>query len=169
MLKIFTSISQLNTDQLLSVYKQSNSENGRRVYRELETTEQIRLAEEAFLSYLREDFFAIHGSFCAVWVSDGAYKSVLRMEPYKDGLLLTALETAPEARRKGYAFALLTHSLEYAQTLGYKYIYSHVEKRNIASLGSHYKCGFRRVADSAVYIDGTVTQKSCTLRYEYGK
>ena len=169
MLKIFTSISQLNTEQLLLVYRQSNSENGRHIHRALETKEQVRLAEDAFLSYLREEFFAIRGSFYAVWVSDGAYKAALRMEPYKDGLLLTALETAPQERRKGYAFTLLTHMLEYTQTLGYKYIYSHVEKHNVASLGSHYKCGFRRIADSAVYIDGTVTQKSCTLCYEYGK
>lgn len=143
----------MNTEQLLAVYSQGL----------LKDPHQKGSAEQEFLCYLREDFFRQKGAFYAVWTVENVYQSALRLEPYADGLLLEALETAPDARRKGYAYHLLSEVLKHVQTLGCKIVYSHVEKRNRVSLHLHDQCGFVRLSDFAVYIDGTVTQNSCTL------
>ncbi len=153
MLKIIKSMYQLNTEQLLAVYAQSLREN----------PQQPKRAEEEFISYLREDFFRQKNAFYAVWLVEDTYQSALRVEPYRDGLLLEALETAPNARRRGYACCLLTEVLAFLRATDCNAVYSHVNKRNNASLALHSRCGFRTISDSAVYIDGTVTQNSCTL------
>ena len=41
-----------------------------------------------------------------------------------------------------------------------------VGKKNAASLKAHEKCGFRRVADFAVCVDGSVNQKMYTLCWD---
>ena len=146
MLKLVFSMDKLNTEQYLAVYRQSN-----RDFRE----------EEKMLSYLREGFFSIRGAVCALWEVDGRYVSALRFEPYKDGCLITALETAPEDRRKGYAKCLLQ-----AMTSRYSLpVYSHIEKNNKASLNLHRYCGFEVCSDSALLLDGTVTQNYFTMMY----
>ena len=146
MLKLIYSMAELDTEQLMGVYKAQG-------WNENDT-----------MSYLREVFFREKGAFYAVWVVDSAYKAAVRFGPYKDGLLLHSLETAPGDRRKGYAYALLMHTLDYLRTTDHKKIYSHINKRNKASLALHTKCGFKIVSDVAVYLDGTVTQNSNTLQ-----
>ena len=163
MLKIITSMSQLNTDQLMAVYVESNRENAEEFFSDLNVEAQTEMAEREFLDYLREDFFSQKGAFYAVWVEDGVYKAALRLEPYKDGYLIEALETAPDERRKGYASKLITEVLPFLRSKNIGKVYSHVGKHNVASLRVHIKCGFQRTAESATYIDGTVTQNSCTL------
>ena len=163
MLKIITSMSQLNTDQLMAVYVESNRENAEEFFPNLNAEVQIEMAEREFLDYLREDFFCQKGAFYAVWIEDCAYKTALRLEPYNDGYLIEALETAPDERRKGYASQLITEALSFLRSKNIGKVYSHVCKRNLASLRLHIKCGFQRIAESATYIDGTVTQNSCTL------
>lgn len=165
MLKIIKSMFQLNTKQLLVVYLQSNMEYGKCHYPDKNEETQLQGAEDEFLTYLREDFFRQKGAFYAVWVCDGAYQAALRLEPYRDGLLLEALETAPNARRKGCAYELICETLSYLRESAYKCVYSHIDKRNSASLGVHSKCGFQRISESATYIDGTVTVNSCTMCY----
>jgi len=150
MLKVIKSISELDLEQLLSVYSGSN---------------QNLKAEISFLSYLREDFFQQKDAYYCFWVADNIYKSALRLEPYRDGLLLQALETEPTARKMGYGCLLLKSVLEYITETKYKCIYSHVDKHNIASLKLHRKCGFQTVADSAALLDGTVTTNAYTLCY----
>lgn len=147
MLKLVSSMSELNITQYLSVYRGSN-----RNFR----------AEEQMLSYLRESFFSVRGAVCAMWVVDGQYKSALRFEPYKDGLLLTALETAPEERRKGYAKSLLQAILNQYSVP----VYSHIAKNNKPSLNLHLACGFEIDTDSAVLLDGTVTHNYCTMVFQ---
>ena len=146
MLKLIYSMAELDTEQLLAVYKGQNWN------------------EADFLSYLREDFFREKGSFYAVWIEDCRYRAAVRFCPYKDGLLLHSLETAPDYRRKGYAFLLLLQVLNYLRTTDCRTVYSHIEKRNAASLVLHKKCGFEIISDSATYLDGTVTQYRYTLR-----
>lgn len=167
MLHIYKSFSELDIEQLMLVYLQGNLENGSLLYPECGENEQRRRAEDDFISYLREDFFSHPNAFYAVWAPDGCYKAALRLEPYRDGLLLEALETAPEARRQGYATVLIRKVMSYLQPLKWTCIYSHIHKRNIASLNVHKKCGFQIISDSATYIDGTVTQSSYTLRYDF--
>lgn len=145
MLKLINSMAELNVRQLLDIYSYE------------------KMGETDFLSYLREDFFRQKGAFYAVWVVDGVYKSALRLEPYRDGMLLQALETAPGERRKGYAFNLMTDVIAYLKTKDCTTIYSHIHKKNIPSLQVHRKCGFREVSDTATLLDGTVTQNFCTM------
>ena len=150
MLKVIKSLSQLHQEQLLTVYSGSI---------------QSQKEENAFLSYLREDFFPQKDACYCLWVEENGYKSALRLEPYKDGLLLQALETELSARRMGYGYMLIKTVLAYLATSEYKCLYSHVDKRNIPSLNLHKKCGFQTIADTAVLLDGTVTVNSYTLCY----
>ena len=163
MLKIIKSISELNTEQFLSVLSVSIRKNGREFYGYLSEKQQVNLAEVDLLSYLRDDFFRQRNAFCAAWVVDGKYRSVLRMEPYRDGILLHGLETAPDARKMGYAFSLITEIAAYLRQYQYENVYSHISKQNLPSLRLHEKCGFQIISDSATYIDGTVTQNSYTM------
>lgn len=118
-------------------------------------------AEQAFYQYLAEGFFSVPGAVYAIWQEQGVYISALRLEPYEDGLLLEALETAPAQRRQGYAERLIRAVQgEFPQK-----IYSHVSKKNLPSLAVHKKCGFRQVLDYAKYIDGSVARNAVTLVY----
>ena len=148
MLQIARSMGELNFSQLMAVYEEGNRESDKGLLQ----------AEQDFYQYLRHDFFAVPGAYYALWQEGGEYVSALRFEPYKDGILLEALETAPTKRRMGYGEKLMRAVLPME-----KKIYSHVSKRNIASLNIHEKCGFQRISEQATYIDGSVNNKCCTL------
>lgn len=163
MLKIATSLKDLSFSRLMEIYIESNLENGEDQWPELSEDRRLLLAEQGFYDYLRESFFRTTGAAYAVWELDGKYVSALRLEPYKDGLLLEALETAPAERRKGYAEALI-QAVQH-RTGGTK-IYSHVHKENVPSLKIHEKCGFRRGMEYAAYIDGSFNHRCCTMVYE---
>ena len=147
MLKLVCSTAELDAEQLLDIYKGQG------------------IDEADFLNYLRTDFFCQRDAFYALWNAGGRHVAALRIEPYADGLLLESLSTAPENRRQGYAFMLVTKVLEYLKTTPYRVLYAHIDKKNLPSLSLHKKCGFVMFSDSAKYIDGTVTQKSCTMCY----
>ena len=109
---------------------------------------------------MNEVFFRTPNAVYAIWEEDGKYISALRLEPYREGLLLEALETAPIYRRQGFAEKLMLSVLDkFSDTK----IYSHVSKRNLPSLRIHEKCGFRRILEYAAYIDGSVNRRCCTL------
>ncbi len=148
MLKVIKSISELDQEQLLSVYSGSNHNCK---------------TEISFLSYLLEDFFQQEDASYFVWVVEDVYKSALRLEPYGDGLLLQALETEPSVRKMGYGSLLMHSVLEYLSVKRYRCVYAHVDKRNVASLKLHRKYGFQTVQDSAILLDGTVTSNCYTL------
>lgn len=161
MLYLATKLHKLDFTQLMEVYAEGNRENGALFHPDLSENQQILRAEQSFYQYLAEGFFPVAGAVYAVWVENGTYISALRLEPYEDGLLLEALETAPAFRRKGYAEKLIRA----VQEAFPQKIYSHVSKRNTASLGIHAKCGFHRVLDYARYIDGSVNRNALTLCY----
>lgn len=163
MLKIARSLRELNFSQLMAVYEEGNRENGRENYPQESPHRQLFLQEEGFYQYLREVFFPTPGAVCAIWEEAQQYRAALRLEPYRDGLLLEALETAPYCRRQGYGRELIRA----VQTCfpGQK-IYSHVHKKNRPSLAIHEACGFRRISEQAAYIDGSVNSRCCTFCYE---
>lgn len=111
-----------------------------------------------FEDYWRYEFFSVLGASCAVWELDGNYVSVLRLEPYRDGLLITGLETAPEYRSKGMATNLLSDVIQRLKAAGGGRLYSHVERRNKPSVCVHKSCGFCLLTDHAVFLDGSVSQ-----------
>lgn len=160
MLRIINRMGQLNFRQLMDVYEEGNRENASQLFPKEPEEQGILLAEQSFYQYLRECFFVVPEAFYAVWELNGRYVSALRMEPYQDGFLLEALETLPTERRKDYASELIKAVLEH---MGQAKIYSHVSKKNMASLRTHEKCGFHRTLEHAVYADGSVLSNSCTF------
>lgn len=161
MLLIAKQLHEISFGALMEVYREGNQENGALMHPELPESQQIFNAEQAFYQFLAEVFFVTEGAVYVLWEEGGKYASALRLEPYGDGLLLEALETAPAYRRKGYAERLMRAVQEkFPQK-----IYSHVSKRNKASLAIHKKCGFRQIHDHARYIDGSVSTNAVTLCY----
>lgn len=159
MLEVVERFSQLHFSQLMELYVEGNRENGRQLYPQLPENEQILRVEASFYEYLTKNFFKTPKAVCVMWTVDGRYVSALRLEPYQDGFLVEALETRPDQRKRGYATALMRGVQEHwSQPL-----YSHVSKRNKASLELHKKCGFQTIMDHAVYIDGSVACNACTL------
>ena len=154
-LKIVRSLRDLQFSKLLDVYSESlDSACG---------SNQKRLdAEQDFYAFLRVFF---QKGFYAVWEENGHYISALRLEPYKDGFLLEAVETAPDFRDQGYAKKLLKAVLEYIREQEICPIYSHVAKDNLPSLSLHTACGFRKVANMAAYIDGSAGWNAYTFCY----
>ena len=149
--------------KLMEVYIEGNMENAEEFYPDLPEGQKLMQAEQDFYQYLNEVFFKTSGAVYAIWEERGAYVSALRLEPYHDGFLLEALETAPPSRRQGYAEKLIRAVQEQFPN---QRIYSHVSKKNAASLRVHEKCGCRRISEHAAYIDGSVNQRACTLCWE---
>ena len=161
MLKIIRSLKDLNFRQLADVYIQSCQERGS-VHYSGQTAQQQLLSEQDLYGEVK-CFLADKNAFYAVWESDGKYVSALRIEPYKDGLLLEGLETLPEQRCKGYAKQLVSAVLSELSEQGSAAVYSHIDKKNTASLAVHLDCGFEIVRECAVYADGSVSQNAYTM------
>lgn len=160
MLLIARKLKELSFGKLMEVYAEGNQENGRESWPDEHPSRQQMLAEQDFYDYLRQVFFTTPRAVYAIWQLDDTYVSALRLEPYRDGLLLEALETIPEHRRKGYGKALVNAVLENWPEVR---IYSHVAKWNEASLQTHESCGFQKILDHAVYVDGSVHHNAVTL------
>ena len=105
-------------------------------------------------------FYCCRGAFLSVLALAGRYVSAVRVEPYRDGYLLSCLVTAQNDRRKGYAALLLEKVMEKNPGI----YYAHVDRRNRASLELHRKLGFAVYLDYAVHVDGSVYANSYTLR-----
>lgn len=166
MLTIIKSMKELSFGKLMEVYTEGNQENAAELYPGLPEGQGLLQAEQDFWQYLNEVFFKTPGAVYCVWQQSGAYISALRLEPYQDGLLLEALETAPEHRKKGYAVTLLHAVLQWLTGQGGVKIYSHIRHHNTASIAVHQKCGFRKVLDHGVYADGSVTNRAGTYLFE---
>lgn len=160
---IARSLSDLSFSKLMEVYLEGNLEKAREEYSDLSEYAGLQLAEQDFYQYLKECFFTVPGARYAVLEEGGAYRSAVRWEPYADGMLISALETAPKVRRKGYGERLLREVL---RRTGGK-VYSHVAKKNAPSLAVHKKCGFRIIGDRARYLDGSVNARAYTLCFEH--
>lgn len=169
MLKIARSLGQLDFSALMNVYAEGNILNGKAFYPNESAQQQLCNAEQDFYHYLKSVFFRQCDSWYAIWESQGRYVSALRVEPYSDGYLLCALETASDVRQRGYAVTLVSTVQKHLAKQGSGVLYSHVSKTNAASLAVHRKCGFQIVMDHAVYSDGSVLQNCYTLAYAYEK
>lgn len=162
MLIVAKNLRDFNFGKLMEVYIEGNLENAQDLWPEEPEGRQIALAEQEFYQYLQQVFFKTEGAYYLIWEEAGRYVSALRLEPYRDGLLLEALETAPGQRKKGYAAKLMSAAQEF---VGDTKLYSHVHKRNIPSLKVHEFCGFQKILEHAVYADGSVNDRCCTLCY----
>ncbi len=160
MLILVNKLRQLNFGKLMEVYLEGNLEKAQDEWSHEPEGRGLALAEQDFYDYLSSVFFASPGAAYAIWTVQEQYVAALRLEPYRGGLLISALETAPEVRRKGYAQALLS---AVSRRFGQYVLYSHVGKWNAPSLRVHEKCGFVRCQEYAVYLDGSVNDQCCTL------
>lgn len=163
MLKIAKSMKELSFHKLMEIYIEDNLEKAAEEWPNEPEGVGLEFAEQDFFQYLKQVFFTEPGAVYAIWEVEGAYVSALRMERYKDGLLMEALGTAPAERRKGYAAALVQ---AVQNRVGKTKLYSHVHKSNLPSLKLHEACGFQRIQEYAVYIDGSFNHHCCTLCYE---
>ncbi len=165
MLKLAYRLEELSFLKLMEVYIEGNEENGAELYPHLSKQRQILEAEQDFLQYLQEGFFDRPGDVYCLWEADGEYKAALRLQRYQDGLLLEALETPPQHRRRGYAKALVRAALAQFPE---ERIYVHIAPWNEASIRVHEGCGFRKVSETAVYADGTATDRAGTFLFMSG-
>ena len=165
MLILAYSLREIRFGELMEVYAQSNEEAASQ-WPNLPVGYALTLAEQEFRQYLKEVFFPTAGALCAVWQEQGRYVSALRLEPYRDGLLLAALETAPDRRGKGYARSLIREVQRHLAQQGPVKLYSHIAKRNAVSRKVHEQCGFHVVSDHAVYLNGSVDHRCDTCLYE---
>lgn len=156
-LRILQSMAQVDFSELFRVYGESLLCHARRDYPHMDPDVAMEREQQAFLDDCR-CFFRDRGRYY-VLVSAGRYLSIACAEDYEDGSLISALETAPDCRRKGYGRKLLA-----AVTAGEQgRLYSHVAKTNKASLCLHEACGFHILKDSARLIDGTVSGRFYTM------
>lgn len=166
MLHLARSMKDLSFSELMSVYIEGNRENGAELAPDDSAERQIAVSEQEFYHYLNDVFFQTDHALYAVWEEKGIYISALRLEPFCDGLLLEALETVPEYRRRGYASSLIRAVQRELSKNGDVRIYSHVNKKNTASLQTHVQNGFIIISEFAHYIDGSVNNRAYTMLYE---
>ena len=155
MFLVITSLRQLDFRKLMDVYEESNALEGKRRYPQYPANIQLIETEQDFYRFLK-DFFRTDGSQYFLWTSDGNYKAALKVEPYRDGLLIEGLETAPDSRRRGVATILLAETIRYLNTQSNMKLYSHIHKENYPSIRTHERCGFVKEFDYASFVDGSV-------------
>lgn len=154
MLRSYRTYSDLDMEQILSIYKGA-------IGRDYPVKNPWDRSEIIFLEDLRLFFRCTNASLFA-WEHNGILVSALRLEPYKDGYLISCLETPLTFRRKGFA----SHLLEAVLSTVQQPVYAHVSKNNIPSIKLHEKVGFTKYADNAVFIDGSVFSSYFTLIYK---
>ena len=159
MLKIFYNLGDLDFRQLMDVYEETNLTKGREDYPKEPEGLRLLFAEQDFYQYL-ELFFQSPDAVYAVWDEEGRYRSALRLERYKDGFLVTALETLPAARGLGCGKCLLSSVVDFIQ----KPLYSHIRKDNVSSLAVHQKCGFAIISHEATFLDGSAQKDYYTMK-----
>lgn len=149
MFKVFNSTKGLDLGQLSAFWRADTRSDGEYVYSDL-------------YGYL-EPLFQ-NGGFLAVWQCKEKYASVVRVEKMTDAWLIAGLETRADYRNRGCAIFLLEAVFTHLSKFGVKYVVSHVEKKNKASVSLHRKLGFTMLYDFARYLDGTVTTGAFTLQ-----
>ena len=154
MLRVYSSMADLPFGKLMDIYTQSNCVQSQQLTFGAGDDRSI-LAEQEFYAYLRQCFFTLPGARYFLWEEQGRAVSAVRCEGYRDGVLLTALETAPDCRGKGHATALLQAVL---QQLDKGKIYVHIHIENKASLIVHLRCGFTKVKSGARLLDGSYSR-----------
>ena len=101
MLRTIHTMEELDISGWMEVYREGHEENGAYFYPDEPPERALHLAEEDSRRFL-EGFFQIPGAQYWIWEEEGRYVSCLRLKPDRDGLLLEALETRPDCRRRGF-------------------------------------------------------------------
>ena len=160
MLRTIHTMEELDISGWMEVYREGHEENGAYFYPDEPPERALHLAEEDSRRFL-EGFFQIPGAQYWIWEEEGRYVSCLRLKPDRDGLLLEALETRPDCRRRGFCKQLILSVLSHLPR-GTK-IYSEISKENLPSLAIHRVCGFSQVLDYGLQEDGSKADHCVTM------
>ena len=160
MLRTIHTMEELDISGWMEVYREGHEENGAYFYPDEPPERALHLAEEDSRRFL-EGFFQIPGAQYWIWEEEGRYVSCLRLKPDRDGLLLEALETQPDCRRRGFGKQLILSVLSHLPR-GTK-IYSEISKENLPSLAIHRVCGFSQVLDYGLQEDGSKADHCVTM------
>ncbi len=172
MLLKFSSFADLNTDQLMKIYVESNTENAHYFFPdEPDLNQSVRLCEKRFTEYLKDNFYSQAGRTYWVLEEDHQWISALRTALIHDGLFyIEALETKPEYRKQGYAEKLLLMVMEAFKVQGAFELCDCVSKRNIASIKTHLKAGFSIVSDAGFdYLQNVRDDQVYGMSYKFQK
>lgn len=170
MLLKITEYRDLDKRKLMDVYSESNFENTDYFYPdETDKDLAVRMVEEGFLAFLKDDFFSDPGASYWILEENGVWISALRINRIQPGLYyLEALETHPDHRIKGYASRLLSGVIDSLKQEGPFRLCDCVSKKNLASLKTHEKCGFRIVSEAGYdYLQGEADEHDFGLEYNW--
>ena len=170
MLIRITEYQKLNTRKLMDVYSESNYENTDYFYPdETDKDAAVQRVEEGFLDFLKNDFFnKAHATYWILEIND-VWVSALRTCQIQEGLYyFEALETRPDHRQKGYGTILLSSVEDSLKKDGPFRLCSCVSKKNIASLKTHEKSGFRIVSEEGYdYLNEEAGDRDFGMEYRY--
>lgn len=169
-LHIFKSFEDLDGARLMEIYREGNEENADELYPDIaDRTAARERVEREFLNYLKTDFFSRGGREYWVLEDGGVWVCALRLYLVHSGLYyIEALETRPEYRRRGYAAELLNRMTDELKRGGAFRLCDCVSKRNIASLNTHFKCGFKIAAEEGFsYLTGETNDRTYGLELEF--
>lgn len=148
MLIRITQYDDLDQRKLMDVYSESNYENTDYFFPDEPDKEKAaRQVEAGFLDFLKNDFFSKPEAAIWVYEENGTWLSALRTCKVRDVYYLEALETHPDQRKKGYGALLLSAVVDAMKKEGPFRLCDCVSKKNLPSLKTHEKCGFRIVSE----------------------
>ena len=128
--------------------------------------EAIREEEQYFVEKFLGKFMSKNENTYYVWEENGEWVSALRLSKLDGYYFMEALETKTEARGKGYATKLILETIALLRTRGDVILRSNVNKKNVASLSTHMKCGFEIEHENGInYISGTVRENVYGMIY----
>lgn len=163
-----TEFQEVDARKLMDVYSESNYENTAYFFPdEADKEAAVRKVEAGFLDYLKNDFFGNRDAAYWILAADGVWVSALRTCMIQEGLYyLEALETRPDRRRRGYGAELLAGVVDSLKKNGPFRLCSCVDKKNVASLKTHEKSGFRVVSEEGYdYLHGESDDHDFGMEY----
>lgn len=170
MLIKITDYNDIDESKLMAIYAEGNLENTDYFYPQIaDKALAVKKVERDFCDYIKTEFLNGKNVYY-IWESDGIWVCALRLNCINDNFyFLEALETAPGFRQKGYASQLLSAVTDEIKSKGSFKICDCVGKKNIASLNTHKKCGFKIVSENAYdYLQNEIDDHCYGLEYSYG-
>ena len=165
-----TRYCDLDERKLMDVYAESNFENTDYFFPdETDKAVAVRKVEEGFCGFLKDEFYANAGNAYWVLEENGIWICALRLNLIEKGFYyLEALETKPDCRKQGYATKLMNGVIEELKSEGSFRICDCISKKNIASIRTHEKCGFRIVSDKGFdYLRNEADDYDFGLEFSY--
>lgn len=154
MLLKLTELAETDIPKLMAIYAEGNQENAEYFYPDLPLTEGIAKEEQKFVTMLRETFFPKPENALYVYTAGDRWVAALRLTKLDGFYYLEALETALDQRRKGYGKAILKALCAELAAGGPVMVRDCVNKKNEASLNTHFAAGFVIDQDPGIEYPG---------------